>query len=392
MLRGFTLLTMAAALGCSAGGSADPPTAASSFAPNLSALGDRVILSWVEPDASSIPTLRFAMREGDGWSEARTVVRNAALASDTTDVPAVVPLGDGSLAAYWTVKLGGDQHARDLMVATSHDGGQTWSRPVRPHRDDTTTEHGMATLVPLDASGAFGICWLDGRAGALSEYGEGGTSLYWADWSAGAFGPDVLLDPRVCDCCKTSAAEGPSGPLVAYRDRSTAETRDISIVRRQGGAWSAPQPVHDDGWTLTACPTNGPAIATRGETTAVAWFTGAAATPTVWAAISADGGKTLSAPVRIDGGSPVGRVDATMLPDGTAAITWLERKGGRAEVSVRRLDARNGASPPVVVAKTSPARASGYPRVVATGARDVLLAWTETGPPGRVRAAAVKLP
>jgi hypothetical protein len=392
MLRSIALLTMAAAWGCSGGAAAGPPAAAGSFAPYLSASGDRVVLSWVEPDSAGRPTLRFATREGHGWTAARTVVRNAALASDNADVPAVVPLGDGSLAAHWTVKRDGSPHARDLMVATSNDGGQTWSAPVRPHRDDTASEHGMATLVPANATGAFGICWLDGRAGALSEYGEGGTSLYWADWSGGAFGPDVLLDPRVCDCCKTSAAEGSRGPLVAYRDRSTADKRDISVVHREGTAWSTPRPVHDDGWSLTACPTNGPAIATRGELTAVAWFTGANATPAVWAALSADGGTTLAAPVRVDGGSPVGRVDATMLPDGSAAVVWLERKGGSADVSVRRISAGGGAAAPLVVAKTSPARASGYPRVVATGARDVLVAWTETGPPGRVRAATVTLP
>ncbi len=392
MLRGFALLTMAAAWGCSAARPADPPAAAGSFAPRLSAFGDRVVLSWVEPDAAGLPALRFATRESHGWTAAGTVIRNAALASDTADVPAVVPLGDGSLAAHWTVKRDGSKHARDLLVATSHDGGQTWSTPARPHRDATASVHGTATLVPADSTGAFGICWLDGRAGASSEYGEGGTSLYWADWIGGAFGPDVLLDPRVCDCCKTAAAQGPNGPLVAYRDRSAAEKRDTSIVHREGASWSAPRPVHDDGWSLTACPTNGPAIATRGDLTSVAWFTGASATPAVWAALSSDGGKTLDAPVRIDAGSPVGRVETTLLTDGSAAVVWLERKGASADVRVRRVSSGGGAAPPVVVAKTSPARASGYPRVVATGARDVLLAWTETGPSGRVRAATVTLP
>ena len=41
----------------------------------------------------------------------------------------------------------------------------------------------------------------------------------------------------------------------------------------------------------------------------------------------------------------------------------------------------------VIVAKTSPARASGYPTLAATGPIDVLGAWIETGSPGRVRAA-----
>lgn len=392
MFRCLALLALTAAVACSSGRSTDPPAASGSSAPRLSRFGERVVLSWIERDAAGVPSLRFAPRVNHSWGAAKTAIRDARLASDTADVPSVVPLRGGGLAAHWTVKRGGSEHARELMVAVSRDDGLSWSTPTRPHRDDTDTEHGMATLVPADADGAFGMCWLDGRAGAVSEYGEGGTSLYWADWSGDGFGPEILLDARVCDCCKTSAAPGPKGPVVAYRDRSDSELRDIALVRRDDAAWSAPQPVRADGWSLTACPTNGPSIATHGERAAVAWFTGANAAPSVWTATSADGGKTLGAPLRVDGGAPVGRVEATMLPDASAAVVWLERKGGNAEVRVRRVAPNGALSEPVVVGTTSPARASGYPSITAEGGRDVLVAWTETGPPGRVRAALVTLP
>jgi hypothetical protein len=392
MFRRFALLTLTAALACSNGRSTDPPVAPGSYAPRLTRLGDRVVLSWIEPDAAGVPTLRFAPREHHAWGAAKTAMRDARLASDSADVPSVLPLGGGGLAAHWTVKRDGSQHARELLVAVSKDGGLSWTKPARPHHDDTDTEHGMATLVPTDADGAFGMCWLDGRSGALSEYGEGGTSLYWADWSGDAFGPEVLLDPRVCDCCKTAAALGPLGPVVAYRDRSETERRDVAIVRRSEAAWSAPQPVHADGWSLTACPTNGPSIAMRGDRATVAWFTGANAAPSVWAAISEDGGKSLGPPVRIDGGAPVGRVEATMLPDASTAIVWLERKGAGGEIRVRRVAPDGGLAPPVTVGTTSPARASGYPSIAVEGPRDVLVAWTETGSNRRVRAAVVTLP
>jgi hypothetical protein len=392
MSRCFAVLTITAAVACSNGRSTDPPAASGSTAPRLARFGDRIVLSWIERDAAGVPSLRFAPREHHAWGAPRTAIRDPRLASDTADVPSVVPLAGVSLAAHWTVKRGGSAHARDLMVAVSKDGGLTWSNPTRPHHDDTDTEHGMATLVPAGGDGAFGLCWLDGRAGSLSEYGGGGTSLYWADWSADRFGPELLLDGRVCDCCKTSAALAPSGPIVAYRDRSATDQRDVSVVRRDEASWSPPQPVHADGWSLSACPTNGPSIAARGDRATVAWFTGANAAPSVWAAASADGGRTLGAPLRIDGGSPVGRVEVTMLDDASAAIVWLERKGKDAEVRVRRVTPDGGLAAPVAVATTSPARASGYPSITAENGRDVLVAWTETGPPGRVRAALVTLP
>jgi len=396
MLRLFTLLTITAAFACAGGRPLDPagdaPAAAGSLAPRLSRSGDRTVLSWIEKDAGGTPSLRFALRDGRGWSAPQTAIREAKLAPDTADAPAVVPLAGGGLAAQWVVHREGSKEARDLMVAVSRDGGATWTRPVRPHRDDTETEHGMATLLPAATGGGFGICWLDGRAGALSEYGEGATALYWAEWSGDAFGPETLLDTRVCDCCKTAAARGPSGPLVAYRDRDAADRRDISIMSEGGGTWSQPRPIRDDGWTLSACPVNGPAIATGGPRAAVAWFTGANASAAVWTAVSVDGGQTVGAPVRIDGGAPVGRVEAAMLDDGSTVVVWLERKGANAEVRVRRLAADGTLTPPVVVGTTSPSRASGYPSIAVEGARQVLVAWTETGSPGRVRASAVTLP
>ncbi len=392
MLRRLSALTILAACACSGIRPTDPPAAAGSIAPRLSQSRDRIVLSWVEPDAAGVPTLRFAQRNSDAWGVPKTATSDPLLAADSADIPSVVPLGDGGLAAHWTVKPNGSTHARDLLVAVSEDGGASWSRPARPHRDDTETLHGMATILPAGPRGAFGICWLDGRAGAMSEYGEGGTSLYWADWTGEGFGPEVLLDERVCDCCKTSAALGPQGPLVAYRDRDETERRDIAIVRRSGTGWSAPRHVRGEGWSLSACPTNGPSIAARGDRAAVAWFTGADATPSVWVALSADAGATFGTAVRIDGGAPVGRVEATMLADGSTAVVWLERSGNDAEVRVRRVGTEGGLSAPVIVAKTSPARASGYPTLAATGPKDVLVAWIETGSPGRIRSATVRLP
>src|SRR5262245_6190982 len=236
------------------------PTGPGSFAPRLSRNGDRIILSWIDRDKDGVPSLRYAFRGHEVWKPARTAVRDPLLTADAVDVPAVIPLADGSLAAFWTVKREGSEDARDLNVAVSKDDGKTWTKPVHPYSVDSDSEHGMAAVVPAATGGSFGMCWLDGRAGAPSEYGEGGTSLYWADWDGNKFGAETLLDPRVCDCCKTSGALLASGPAVAYRDRDDQDTRDISMVRKSS-AWSEPAPVSSDGWTLTACPTNGPAIA-----------------------------------------------------------------------------------------------------------------------------------
>jgi hypothetical protein len=268
-----------------------------------------------------------------------------------------------------------------------------WSAPLHPHGDAVATDRAMAALVPAETGDRFGIAWLDGRAGELSEYGEGGTALYWADWDGSRFSSEVQLDPRVCDCCKTAGAWTPSGPVVAYRDRGDDERRDMSLVMRSGDAWSDPVEVHKDGWILTACPTNGPAIASRAAGIAVGWFSGGGGEKAVRVALSQDGGRTLSSPVRADAGDPVGRVEITMLPDGSAAVAWLERTATAAEVRARRVGSDGSAGPPVTIGVTGASKKSGYPVIAATTGREVLVAWIDTsGEKTLIRAAAVTLP
>jgi len=65
----------------------------------------------------------------------------------------------------------------------------------------------------------------------------------------------------------------PEGPIVAYRDRSDTEIRDIYVSRSVGSNWSQPVAVHRDNWQIAACPVNGPALSADGTAVALAWFT-----------------------------------------------------------------------------------------------------------------------
>jgi len=92
--------------------------------------------------------------------------------------------------------------------------------------------------------------------------------------ASGIIEGETLLDPRVCDCCPTATVLCPDGSvLVAYRDRSEEEVRDIAVTRYKGGAWSTPRVVHRDEWKIAGCPVNGPALAVSDSLVALAWFT-----------------------------------------------------------------------------------------------------------------------
>ena len=149
----------------------------------------------------------------------------------------------------------------DVFISLSGDGGESWGKPERPHRDGTLSEHGFVSLVADDASG-FSAVWLDGRAFEKGA-SDNEMNLRTTRFDSGGYIEDLLLDGRVCECCQTGMARTEAGLFVAYRNRSDDETeiRDISYVRQIDGKWTEPETLYEDGWELSGCPVNGPQVA-----------------------------------------------------------------------------------------------------------------------------------
>ena len=345
-----------------------------------------VHMTWIERTGDSTHAVRYARLDGDAWSAPSTVVERRDLFVNWADYPAVIVTPSGRLLAHWLQRSGTGRYAYDVRVAQSIDRGTTWSEGQVLHTDRSAGEHGFVALwlAPGDSVRA---AWLDGRnmASGHDAHAKGAMTVHSVAVAAtGALGTEQPVDLRSCECCQVAATVTPSGPVVAYRDRTEDEIRDIAVVRQVGGQWSQPTIVHPDGWKIAACPVNGPALASRGDTVAIAWFTGAQDTARVHVAFSVDAGKTFSAPVRIDGGTPAGRVGITLDPNGDAIVSWLERVPPEAaEVRVRRVARSGEMGAPVTVSRTSAARASGFPRIVRSG-NTLVAAWTVPGDSARV--------
>jgi hypothetical protein len=356
------------------------PAGASSGQPHLAASAKGILMSWIDRDGPKA-TLRFAERTATGWSPARDVASGADWFVNWADVPSIVRLDNGELAAHWLQKSGSDTYAYDVRLSHSKDGGRTWSPSFVPHSDGTRTEHGFASLFQMPGAG-LGLAWLDGRAmkggGSHDAHGGGGAmsvrfAAFTRDWKQTS---ETAIDTRVCECCPTAAAVTADGPIVAYRDRSDEGIRDIVVSRLENGKWSGPRPVHADGWKIDACPVNGPMLSARGRDVVLAWFTGEGDRPRAQLAFSTDAGRTFGAPIRLDDAGSLGRVDVELLADGSAIASWIEFADRKAQFRVRRIE-RNGArSPAITISGLAGGRASGYPRIAAH-AGELLLAWTE---------------
>jgi len=372
------------------------PAGPGAITPCLSRSHDGEIwMSWLEPRPRGRHALRVARLVGHGWSTPLSAAEGDGFFVNWADRPGIAALGEGCLAAHWRVKSNPEGHAYDVRISFSGDKGRTWSDAVCPHRDATPTEHGFVSLLK-EGDGVRAI-WLDGRNSATGREGGGaqhGDHEVEADMTVrtalvhldGTLADEVALDGRACDCCPTAAVQTLSGMLVAYRDRSAEEVRDIALVRRAEGQWSEPRPLHTDGWKIPGCPVNGPALDADDDLVAAAWYTEAVDSARVLVAFSRDGGRGFGEPIAVDDGAPLGRVDVALLEDRSALVLWLESHGKEAEVMARRVSPHGARSPAFTVAETSPRRASGYPRMIRDGRR-VIIAWTEATDPPRLHVA-----
>jgi hypothetical protein len=364
----------------------DPPAGPGALAPNLAPDGDGALLTWIEPadpsdeSEAAVMRLRLARFDGRAWGRPVTIAEGGDFFANWADLPSIVRAGDGALVAHWLQRSGPDMYAYDVMLARSTDGGRTWNRLGPAHDDGTRTEHGFVSLVP-EGLGARAF-WLDGRE--MGDHGAGNMTLRTAVVGE-RVGAGAVLDQRVCECCATSAAATAGGPLIAYRDRSPGEVRDIFVSRRVGSRWTPPQRVHEDGWVIAACPVNGPAVDARGPLVALAWFTAATGRPTVRAAFSRDSGASFGPPVTVDDAWPVGRVDMVLGPKEQGVVSWVAKGPDGGAIMLRRITADGGAGPPLKAAAASATRTGGFPRMVAVGTA-LLLVWTEDAQPTRLRA------
>ena len=339
-----------------------------------------VLLSWLEHGSESA-TLQFAPFVEGGWGKARTAASGTNWFVNWADVPSVVRLSDQSLAAHWLQKSGPETYAYDVRLTYSKDGGRTWAPSFTPHHDGTQTEHGFASLFSMP-EGGLGLVWLDGRQ-TKSHGAQHGSPAGAMTVRFGAFDQnwrqvaDVPLDDRVCDCCPTTAALTTDGPIVAFRNRTEDEIRDIYVSRLEGQRWSEPVPVHRDGWRVAACPVNGPMLSARGQKVALSWFTAVGDVGRAYVAFSGDGGRSFGSPVRLDEVSTLGRVDVELLADGSAVSTWIELGEPKASFMVRKISPSGIRTPAIRIATLEGSRTSGYPRVALHGDQ-LFFAWTDT--------------
>ena len=344
------------------------PAGAGSIQPNWALAADgSALLSWVEPSKGGGYTLRYAVRRGAAWSEARTIVAGRKLWRHPAEVPGMVSLSDGTLLAHWVEKGDDSSDAENILVSSSRDGIK-WTPPAMAHKNRSPVQHGLASIVasgPQEAS----LFWLQALKGE-----DGPVSLMRT--IVGADGKEIKeeeLDKDTCSCCPTSTVKTSKGLLVAYRDHTPKDIRDIAVLRFENGSWSTSKILYADKWEINACPVNAASAAAKDNRVAISWYTEANDSPRVQVVFSSDAGTTFGKPTKVSTGATLGYASTALSDDGGAWVSWIE-EGASSASSLVRFVSPAGVAGPVLKAAEGSRTSLGYPKLVRAGG-ETWIAW-----------------
>lgn len=289
------------------------------------------------------------------------------------DYPQVAAFENGNLMAVFLQKSSAKTFSYDVMYTIFNAQKGEWTLPIQIHDDKTYTEHGFVSMSPWGDN--MLISWLDGRNtdGSHHQDSKEAMTIRAAVFdNEGRKINEWLLDDRVCDCCQTGSAISELGPIIIFRDRSEWEVRDIGVIRWNEDSWTDTKLIHLDLWEIAACPVNGPRISALQNNIAVAWFTGTNQQSAAKVTFSNDNGGSFGTPVRFDLGNTIGRVAIELLDSHTAFVLWIEDK----ELLGRKVKSNGQKGKPLLIAKFSEKRSSGFPQMKMLG-NELWFAWTD---------------
>ena len=352
-----------------------------------------VILSWVESDGKN-DSLYFSILSKDSFSKPQMIASGTDWFVNWADFPFVITT-DQSMTAHWLQKRDEGTYNYDVVAVFRNPETKKWSEPRIIHTDGVSAEHGFVGMLPLSNNRTL-ISWLDGRntAGHASHdatgHGSGGMTLRAGIFKAnGDTMAEWELDDLVCDCCQTSVAMSSGGPVVAYRNRTESEVRDIFITRLENKSWTRPTSVYVDNWEIAGCPVNGPSVAAQKHQVAVGWFSAKDNQPKVNLSLSNDNGDSFPNTVTVAQQNTNGRVSVAMLESGKVVISWLETAGKSASIKAAAYNYNGELLDSVTIAETVSSRQSGFPVMTSSG-NDVFVTWTEVSSEKQVRVARIR--
>lgn len=279
--------------------------------------------------------------------------------------------------AYVVWEEAAETGTRLMLGGFNRMNGQV-KEPVQIFQKKVPSMNGFPSLA-IAPDGALTVVWLDGRAEGRTPPGT--FAVYMARSTDGGrtFTEPKEIALSVCPCCRPAVVSGPRGEIyVAWRGVTQNNIRDImtSTSLDGGASFSTPLRVSADEWQIDGCPHAGPSFATSGDRLYIAWRTDGpdGKRSRVNVSWSDTQGRGFSSPLEISKG----------VADGNHPE--IVTKGGQVWAIFEGRDERNSESfgpvTPYVAEvhadKVVPIKSSGtYPQILVLEGGKLAMAWTK---------------
>jgi hypothetical protein len=263
-----------------------------------------------------------------------------------------------------------------VLTTRSTDGGKSFAplRPITPNNESQRFE-----AIAFDRSGTLLAAWLDKRNRVPArEAGQkyDGAGLFFATSKDGgaSYSDARLAADNTCECCRLALAFDPSDhPVVLFRNIFDGGVRDHAIMTF--GDAATPGELHRvsrDDWQIAACPHHGPSLSiSAAGTYHVAWYTNGKARKGLFYAHSRDGGKTFSDPLPIGQSSKNPSRPQIIAGPQGTAMIWKEFDGEKTTINLMT-SRDDGESWSTPKVISSTTDASDHPLLVSDGQRSYL--------------------
>jgi hypothetical protein len=226
-----------------------------------------------------------------------------------------------------------------VLHTRSEDGGKSFAgaRPIT-----TSNESQRFEAIGFDKEGAVFAAWLDKRNRVpVQQSGKkyDGAALFFASSKDGGqtYSDARMAIDNTCECCRLGLAFDPSNhPVVVFRNIFEGGVRDHAVITFADAATPGePRRVSVDDWQIAACPHHGPSLAiSENGTYHVSWFTNGKARKGLFYARSRDGGKSFSAPLAIGQAKRNPSRPFVLAGPLGLALVWKEFDGERTTVNL----------------------------------------------------------
>ncbi|MCI0717418.1 MAG: glycoside hydrolase [Acidobacteria bacterium] len=261
----------------------------------LTASGTLYLLAVTGPHENSQLSLSMSHNGGDSFMRPVKINEDGAIVRSHGENSPSLAFSGATLYALW--EQNSPPGGVDLMVARSLDFGHSFHKPVRAI-DKTKSSFNSFSTLAATPDGQVYVVWLDDREPKSETPGT--FSLYLAKSQDGGktFGKNIRVASNVCPCCRPRVEVGSQGEVfVAWRHVFEGNIRDMVVATsRDGGEiFAPPVRVAVDNWQINGCPDSGPALALNSQRLYVAWMTeGSGQRSEVRLSWSDDGGKSFA--------------------------------------------------------------------------------------------------